>query len=29
MYIGSKEDEHLELGELLQEHIEDLLYVSA
>lgn len=28
MYIGSKEEEHLELAEDLQEHLEGLLYVS-
>ena len=28
MYIGSKEGEHLDLAEELQEHIEGLLYVS-
>ena len=29
MYIGSKEDEHTEFGEEMQEHLEDLLYVRA
>ena len=28
MYIGSREGEHTEFGEELQEHLETLLYVS-
>lgn len=29
MYIGSREDEHTEFAEEMQEHLEDLLYVNA
>lgn len=28
MYIGSKEDEHLSLGEDMKDELEDMMYVS-